>query len=244
MRSALVIVVCLIAAACSAARPDLRPLESGFGTRAGVMDPYDDGKRQLAAGRYDLAAQRFAQALADDRRSLDALNGLAIAYTRLGRFEVAQAYFERALQADPTSASTLNNYGWSLIEQGRLRHGEPFLELALHRAAGADVPVVAANLESIRRAEPPALVAALVGHGQREAASGHRLVRLTANVYRLETVAWHAEDAGATGSTQVSATQPASAASALALDPQFGPPMEIPPEPAPESVATQPGQRT
>ena len=186
MRSALVIVTCLIAAACSATGPDPRPLESGFAVAAGVVDPYEDGKRHLAAGRYKLATERFGQALANDRRSLDALNGLAIAYTRLGRFEIAQTYFERALQIDATSALTLNNYGWSLVEQGRLREAKPFLEQARHRAAQADAPIVAANIESVGQARPPALIAALE-KGPPEAVSGHRLIRLAANRYRLDT---------------------------------------------------------
>ena len=189
MRSALVIVTCLIAAACSTTGPAPRALESGFGTRAGVADPYGDGKRHLAAGRYALAAERFGQALANDRRSLDALNGLAIAYTRLGRFEVAQTYFERALQVDATSAVTLNNYGWCLIEQGRLRDGRPFLELALRRAADADVPVITANVDSIRRARPPALIAALQSDNRPGVPFDHRLIRVAANVHRLETMA-------------------------------------------------------
>ena len=187
MRSALVIVACLIATACSAAGPDPRPRASGFAVAAGVVDPYEDGKHHLAAGRYKLAIERFGQALANDRRSLDALNGLAIAYTHLGRFEIAQTYFERALQIDATSALTLNNYGRSLVEQGRLRDAKPFLELALNRAAEADVPIVAANIESVEQARPPALITALEKGSPPEAAYGQRFIRLAANVYRLET---------------------------------------------------------
>lgn len=183
----LAIVICLIAAACSATGPDPRPRESGFATRGGVADPYEDGKRHLTAGRYDLAAQRFGQALANDRRSIDALNGLAVAYTRLGRFDIAQTYFERALQVDATSGLTLNNYGWSLIEQGRLRDAKPFLEQALHRAADTDVPVVAGNLERMGHARPPVLIAALESGSRPGDEPRHRLIRLASNVYRLET---------------------------------------------------------
>jgi tetratricopeptide (TPR) repeat protein len=154
-----------------------------------VVDPYGDGKQHLMAGRYELAIQRFGQALANDRRSLDALNGLAIAHTRLGRFDVAQTYFERALQVDATSAVTLNNYGWALIQQRRLRDARPFLELALQHAAEADVPVVAANIESIGQARPSALIAALEQGSRPEAASGQRLVRVAANVYSLKAIA-------------------------------------------------------
>ena len=188
MRTVRVIVTCLTAAACSATAPGPRPLESGFAIRAGVLDPYEDGKQHLAAGRYQVAIERFGQALAEDRRSLDALNGLAIAYTRLGRVDVAQSYFERALQVDPKSTLTLNNYGWSLVEQRRLRNAKPFLELALHHAAEADMPVVAANIESLGQATPPGLVAALE-NGTPEAAPAQRFIRLAANVHRLETKA-------------------------------------------------------
>ena len=186
MRNALVIVTCLIAAACSATDLSPRPLERGFLTRGGVADPYEDGRRNLAAGRYEVAIERFGQVLANDRRSLDALNGLAIAHAGLGRFDIAQSYFERALQVDATDAATLNNYGWLLIEQGRLRDAKPFLELALHHAAEADVPVVATNIESIGRARPSALVATLEKGSAPAVDPGHRLIRLATNVYRLE----------------------------------------------------------
>ena len=186
MRGALVIVTCLIAAACSATDPGPRARASGFGTEAGVADPYGDGKEHLLAGRYQIAIERFGQALARDGRSLGALNGLAIAHTRLGRFEVAQGYFERALQIDATSALTLNNYGWSLIEQGRLRDGKPFLEQALQHAAAGDVPIVAANLESMGQARASALISALEQGNSPGAASGQRLIRVAAGVYRLE----------------------------------------------------------
>ena len=187
MRSCVVIVTCLIAAACAASAPGPRPLEQGFATTAGVADPYGDGKRHLAAGRYELAVQRFGQALASDRRSLGALNGVAVAYTRVGRFDIAQTYFERALQIDPTNVPTLNNYGWSLTEQGRLREARPFLELALRHAGQADAPIVAGNIESLRRAGPAALVAAL--KSERAQRGAHRLIRVDEDAYRLETIA-------------------------------------------------------
>jgi tetratricopeptide (TPR) repeat protein len=189
VRNALVIVTCLIVAACSATDLSPRPLERGFLAAGGVVDPYEDGRRNLAAGRYEVAIERFGQVLANDRTSLDALNGLAIAYAGLGRFEIAQSYFERALQVDATNAVTLNNYGWSLIEQGRLRDAKPFLELALHHAAEADVPVVAMNIESIGRARPSALIATLEKGSPPGADTGHRLIRVASNVYRLEAAA-------------------------------------------------------
>jgi Tfp pilus assembly protein PilF len=184
---ALVIVACLLAGGCSANLPEARPLARGFYPAGGVAAPYEDGKRHLAAGRYGLAVERFRQVLAGDRRSLDALNGLAIGYTRLGRFDVAQAFFERALEVDAFDVATLNNYGRALVEQGRLRDARPFLQLALDQAAPADGAVIAANLESMGGTRPSALVAALRQPDQAQAADSHRLIRLAASRYRLET---------------------------------------------------------
>ena len=193
VRSALVIVICLLAAGC-ASGPAPRPLARGFDAGRGVADPYADGKRHLAEGNYELAVQRFGQALAHDRLSLDALNGLAIAYTRLGRFDSAENQFERALQIEPTNAATMNNYGWSLIEQGRLREARAFLELARRYATEADAPVIAANLRNLGHARPPALLDALEeGSAPQTPPRAHRLIRVDDKAYLLETTAEPAE---------------------------------------------------
>jgi len=186
-RRALMILACLLAGACASSLPEPRPLARGFHPAGGVLAPYEDGRRHLAAGRYGLAIERFGQALGTDRRSVDAMNGLAIAYTRLGRFDIAQAYFERALRIDAFNAPTLNNYGRALIEHGRLQDARPFLELALHHAAKHEAAVVLANVAGIKQADPPALVVALRGTAKTPASDGRRLVRLAANRYRLET---------------------------------------------------------
>jgi Tfp pilus assembly protein PilF len=186
---ALSIVACLLAAGCHASLPEPRALSRGFQPEAQVIAPYEDGKLHLAAGRYGLAIDRFGQALARDRGSLDALNGLAIAYTRLGRFDVARAYFDRALGIDAFSALTLNNYGRALLEQGRLQEAGPFLRLARDRASQTELTVIAANLDNVRRARPPALVAALRGDLASAPSQGRRLIRLASNRYRLETPA-------------------------------------------------------
>jgi hypothetical protein len=189
VRIALVSVICLLAAACASA-PAPRPLASGFGAGGGVPDPYADGKRHLAEGSYELAAQRFGQALAQGRRSLDALNGLGVAYTRLGRFDSARTQFERALQIDPTNAATLNNYGWSLAEQGRLREARAFLELARAHETDAEAPTIAANLENLQHAQRPAILGALAaGSASRAPGGPHRLIRVADNAYVLETAA-------------------------------------------------------
>lgn len=184
---ALVTVLCLLAGGCQASFPEPRPLARGFQPEAGVLAPYEDGKLHLAARRYGLAIERFGQALGSDRRSLDALNGLAIAYSRLGRFDVARVYFDRALEIDAFSAPTLNNYGRALIEQGRLRDAGPFLQLARQHASQTELMIVAANLESVRRTRPPALVTALRATPPTPTSDGLKLIRLAANRYRLET---------------------------------------------------------
>jgi tetratricopeptide (TPR) repeat protein len=192
VRSALVIATCLLAAACASA-PVPRPLASGFSAEGGVADPYADGKRHLAEGNYELAAQRFGQALTHDGRSLDALNGLGVAYTRLGRFDSAGTQFERALQIEPTDAATLNNYGWSLIEQGRLREARAFLELARRHATEAEAPVIAANLQDRGHARPPALLGFLESGVPQTSQAQHRLIRVDDKAYLLETGAEPAE---------------------------------------------------
>jgi Tetratricopeptide repeat len=182
VRSALVMVICLLLAACASA-PAPRPLASGFGAGGGVADPYADGKRHLAEGNDELAAQRFGQALAQDGRTLDALNGLGVAYTRLGRFDSAGTQFERALQIDPTDAATLNNYGWTL-------------ELARRHATEAEARVIAANLEKLQHAQPPALLGALEAGPAAQISHGpHQLIRMADNAYLLETGAEAEEEA-------------------------------------------------
>jgi tetratricopeptide (TPR) repeat protein len=184
---ALVIAVCLLAGGCQPGLPEPRVLTRGFQPEAGVLAPYDDGKLHLAAGRYGLAIKRFGQALEQDRRSLDALNGLAIAYTRLGRFDVAQGYFERALAIEPFSAPTLNNYGRALIERGRLRDARPFLQLARQHGSQAELTVIASNVDSMRQTPPPVLVEALRETAPPPPAASRQLIRLAANRYRLNT---------------------------------------------------------
>jgi hypothetical protein len=195
VRSAFLVGICLLAAACASA-PAPRPLATGFGAGGGVADPYADGKRHLAEGNYELAAQRFGQALAHDGRSVDALNGLGVAHTLLGRFDSAETQFERALQIDPTDSATLNNYGWTLIEQGRLREARAFLELARRHATEAEAMAIAANLENLQHAQPPALLRALeVEHATQAPRGPHQLIRVADNAYLLETGADTAESA-------------------------------------------------
>ena len=189
MHRASMIVICLLLGACSSGLPEVRPSHSGFGATGAVLQPLADGKRDLAAGRNGLAIRRFGEALGRQPRSLEALNGLAVAYAGIGRHDVAQTYFERALEIDAGDVATLNNYGRSLIEQGRLREAKPFLEQALRRAPENDVPTIAANILSIRDAAPPALLTASRRQPERQPARSGRLVRVAADRYRLQTFA-------------------------------------------------------
>lgn len=136
---------CLLAGACTPTTYELRPTSAGFVEADGVADPYRDGKRQLEAGRFGLATQRFRQALAQDRSSIDVLNGLAVAYAGLGRTPLAEIYLQRALDLRHDDVATLNNYGRLLLEQGRLQEARLMLDLAARSASGADQVVVDAN---------------------------------------------------------------------------------------------------
>ena len=136
---------CLLAGACTPTAYQMRPTSAGFVESGGVADPYADGKRQLAAGRHGLAIQRFRQALAQDRGSIDVLNGLAIAYAGLGRTRIAEVYLQRALDLRHDDVATLNNYGRLLLEQGRLQDARQMLDLAARFASGAELEVVQAN---------------------------------------------------------------------------------------------------
>lgn len=185
MHRASILVLCALLGACAGNSLELRPASSGFSGGGSVLNPIEDGKQHLAAGRNGLAIRRFGEELGRHPRSLDALNGIAIAYAGIGRHEIAGTYFERALQFDPRDAATLNNYGRSLVDQGRLRDARPFLEQALRYAGESDVPVIAANMLEIRHAAPPSVLTALPQPERAEAVS--RLIRIGANRHRLQT---------------------------------------------------------
>ena len=186
MHRASILMICMLLGACAGGSlPAVQPSSNGFAAGGSVMQPLEDGKHHLTAGRNGLAIRRFGEELGRHPRSLDALNGMAIAYARIGRSDVANSYFERALRIDPRDPATLNNYGRSLIDQGRFRGARPFLEQALRHAAGDDVLVIAANLLSIHDAAPPDLLTAL--RTGKESASARQLVRTGVGRYRLRT---------------------------------------------------------
>jgi tetratricopeptide (TPR) repeat protein len=197
----LAMALCLLAGACAPGSFEARPVSHGFDSVSGVMNPYEDGKLHLSEGRPGLAIERFRQALAQDRGSIDALNGLAVAYARLGRTEVAESYLQRALDLRYDDVATLNNYGYLLVEAGRWLEARPLLELAAQFAGEADRAVVQANLGSMRAP----------GVAPRDTvppASPLRLARTAVATWRLETGYEEPADLPASAAAAMSAVAP------------------------------------
>lgn len=212
----------LLTGACTPTAYELRPTSAGFAESSGVADPYADGKRQLEAGRHGLAVQRFRQALAQDRGSIEVLNGLAVAYAGLGRARIAAVYFERALDLRHDDVATLNNYGRLLLQEGRLQDARLMLDLAAQFASGAELRVVQANraqllppLTSGTAAAPPPPPPV-------------RLERAAVATFQLRT-------GGA-------ATPPGRAAASIPAAPQHPP--VAPPQRTEAPLPTAPGQRS
>lgn len=233
MHRAFILVFCALLGACAGNLPEMRPSSSGFAAGGSVLHPFEEAKRDLAAGRNGLAVRRFGEELGRQPRSLDALNGIAVAYARLGRHDVAQAYFERALELDPRDAATLNNYGRSLVDQGRLRDARPFLEQALRYAGESDIPVIASNMLTIRHATPPNVLTAL--RRSEEPQLGPRLVRVAVDHHQLQTAIMPAGGPGpVAGVANRPRPAPVSTERRVVALPQTKP---VPPENRPPTVA-------
>ena len=133
-------IVCIGMAMLGAGRSDARASASETrlpdGTRltavaAPASDPYQRGKVLLASNDVPGAVAAFRAALADDPQSVDALNGLGIAFDRLGRYDIARGYYDMALALAPESPLVLNNLGYSLYLQEQDAAAVPFLRRAL-----------------------------------------------------------------------------------------------------------------
>lgn len=94
-------------------------------------DSYQDGRAMLAAGNIPAAVAAFRSALVSAPQSIDALNGLAVAYDRMGRYDVSRSYYDAALAIDPNAALVLNNLGYSLYLQGNYQAAIPLLQRAM-----------------------------------------------------------------------------------------------------------------
>jgi hypothetical protein len=158
----------------------------GYGT-ADAGSPYQSGKRQLEAGNVGLAIDAFRKAIRSEPGSLDALNGLAVAYDRIGRFDLSRRYYEQALGIEPDSATILHNLGYSLTLQGKVQEGRELMA----RAASSGDPVVRPkaqqNLAAIGGAQArsvPTVVEQATGQALRQ-----WVERTTATVQTLVTTA-------------------------------------------------------
>lgn len=164
MKRALILSPALLAACAGldVARFEARPVvPEGYALRGSESDLYQQGKRQLQAGHAALAIDAFRRAARARPDSIDALNGLAVAYDRIGRYDLSRRYYEAALGREPTSAMLLHNFGYSLALQGKREEGRALIEKAL---AGGDASVLArgrANLAALGGAGAPAPAAEL-----------------------------------------------------------------------------------
>ena len=108
---------CLASMGCTATpQLNIKPIQRGASNPTG--DAYAEAKRQLEAGNMALAVDGFRRAVRQSPESVDALNGLAVAYDNLGRFDLSRRFYELALAADPTSAKVRHNMEVSRRMQG------------------------------------------------------------------------------------------------------------------------------
>jgi tetratricopeptide (TPR) repeat protein len=105
---------------------------------------YIRGKWHLAAGNIALALDSFRKELRENPNSINARNGLAVAYDRLGRFDLSRRYYEEALALQPDNKIILSNLGYSLVIQGKKQEAETVLAAAEKSLPATPVDQVAA----------------------------------------------------------------------------------------------------
>ena len=112
----------------------VRPVYQAKGDVTETVDKsnYALGKKYFSKGQYGLALGAFQNELKQNRRSVQALNGIAACYDQLKRYDLALNYYYKALQIEPDSAQTLGNLGYSYLLQERYQEAERMLKLALH----------------------------------------------------------------------------------------------------------------
>lgn len=167
--SKLASVLLLTLSSCMASKSvEIRPV--GATSPVTADEAYAEAKRQLERGNIGLAIDGFRKAVRRSPESVDAMNGLAVAYDRLGRFDLSRRFYELALAAQPTNAKVRNNLAVSLRMQGRSE------EAAALRAEITGAPVAIATAPLPAR-EPPAVVR-----------DGPRLERLSTQEIALVTI--------------------------------------------------------
>ena len=158
IKRALILLPALLAgcAGLDLARFEPRPVvPEGYALQGSGSELYEQGKRQLGAGYAALAIDAFRRAARAQPDSIDALNGLAVAYDRIGRYDLSRRYYEAALGREPNSAMLLHNFGYSLALQGKRDEGRALIARAL---ASGDPSVLArgrANLAALGGAAAP-----------------------------------------------------------------------------------------
>lgn len=144
-----------ILAACSTSKPVLnirsaQTLKSDF-PPGGAPDSnvqgnhYLLGKWYLATGNIALALENFRKELRENPNSIDARNGLAVAYDRLGRFDLSQRYYEEALAIQPENKMLLSNLDYSLSMQGKKQNTHEIPQTAENSTSEPIEPVVVRN---------------------------------------------------------------------------------------------------
>lgn len=97
-------------------------------------DHYARAKLLLAGGDVPGAMAAFRRVLAEEPRSVDAMNGLGVTYDRMGRHDVARGWYEAALAVAPRDGAVLANLGYSLTLQNEWRQAIPWLQAAARSA--------------------------------------------------------------------------------------------------------------
>ncbi len=158
----LVLLASLALSGCGAG-PDIRVNEE-----AASKVSLGEGKRLLEAGRAVEAVTAFRRQLRVEGADLQALNGLAIAYSELGRMDLAAEMFSRALALSPDDPATLNNIGFSALRRADERLARHYLEKARrengdHEKIGGNLARLAL-LEEMNRMDPakPVLTPAMM----------------------------------------------------------------------------------
>ncbi len=90
----------------------------------------NDGLVALNAGAYDIAEDKFRQALEKKPNMADALHGLGIIYLNRGQFDKAETYFKKSLKIYPSNMDAYNFLGIIYTEKGNYQLAKEQLLIA------------------------------------------------------------------------------------------------------------------
>lgn len=84
----------------------------------------------LAKNEADLAISLFEAVLKENARSMEALNGIGVAYDILEQHDLAQSYYRHVIEYEPDNVNALNNLALSQTLNGDRSSGEKlFIEI-------------------------------------------------------------------------------------------------------------------